>query len=170
MLYHAPRITQRCLCSGHPDLTSEQGPHFVLLITSELWNQTGWQHHLGMAVISGILTITLTLTWVTIKLFPVWDTSTDILVRTPFPPAMHVTLHRQHNPKRKQDLHLSREKKNITFITAFCPMWHPRLWGGSTLRFRDKQKRYSPIFSRAWFCCRHMWTGHINSNIPQQNS
>lgn len=61
---------------------------------------------LGMAVISGMLTIILMLTQVTSKVSP--HTSTGILLRTPFPPTMRFTLHRQQNPKQKQDLHLSR--------------------------------------------------------------
>lgn len=64
---------------------------------------------LGTAVISGMLTITLMLTRVTSKVSPY--TSTDISVRSPFPPAKCSTLHRQRNPKQKQDLHLRTGKK-----------------------------------------------------------
>lgn len=51
--HHTVHLVTRstaCLFSGHPDLTSELGPDFVLLIISEQWDQTGQQHHLRTSV------------------------------------------------------------------------------------------------------------------------
>lgn len=97
---------------------------------------------LGMAVISGMLTIILVLPWATGKACPY--TSTDIFTGTPLLPAMCVTLHWQHSPERKQDSHLSRKKDD--FHHGSLPHVTSLVSRRSTLHFRDKQKRYSPSF------------------------